>query len=400
MWESGSQELLSQCSNVSVTMMGLLTVVSDVIRLSITAAYNMFLLCIRPQTSQNASKNNDTSQPAKSPCVVCKVDDALFYCRQNGHGFCHECINVYALGEFQKLGSYCRLVPSTTSTEISQIGELPCPFFERDGCPCKSLKMSHCDWNTETLNAFRQADRRINVLQAADAHERHHNVQREKVQNNNPDDLMRQAVQNILSIGASVRCPNCGYRGVKDGACMHIRCENCRCSWCYCCGRCRGRGSNLCSACDQLASHIQSHRGWGTYQVEPSETQGYGALHEFHRKRMCYFLRRLVEGVPDLPWSDFWTRNQQMLLTQVPTPKRQITLEDIANASPPYFPPSTVDSLQWLNDCQPIIDSLSEQSRRCTHDAARTSTVTSTNRQPFKSIVSIMKELWITIFNY
>jgi hypothetical protein len=200
-------------------------------------------------------------------------------------------------------------------------------------------------------------------MQAAAANEQRRQAQAEQEQNTNLFDLMIRAVQETLSIGASVCCPHCAYRGEKDDACMHIVCENCRVTWCYCCGRRRRTGTNLCSTCDVDGIFIQAHTGWNIFQVENNESQGYAALHEFHRKRMAYFLRRLVEGVPDLPWADFWNTNGTLLM-QVPTQNRSISRDDIANATPPYFPPTAVTDLQWLNDCQPIIDSLLEQSRR------------------------------------
>ena len=50
-----------------------------------------------------------------------------------------------------------------------------------------------------------------------------------------------QVVKMMIHEGGIVRCPNCGYGGMKDGACMEM--HHCpgspNCSWCYCCGRAR-----------------------------------------------------------------------------------------------------------------------------------------------------------------
>jgi hypothetical protein len=322
--------------------------------------------CTHFESNSTKSKSTYSTKSTTSIlCELCSTDEATMYCTNKVHGFCHECINAYAQAAFKDMGSYCRLVQSSTSTNTSNVGELPCPFFERDGCMCSNIPLADFNWTAEAFNAFKGAERRLGALEAAATDRQHQAVREEQETRNDLNDVMVQAVQSILAIGASVSCPNCHYRGEKDDACMHISCLNCQCSWCYCCGRPRRNvGWNLCSTCDQRSSHIQSHAGWNNCQVEPSEGSGYGALHEFHRKRMAFFLRQLVEGVPNLPWSDFWIRNEQTLLSQVPTPNRNISLEDIANAVPPCFPPTTINQLQWLNDSQPIIDILREQSER------------------------------------
>ena len=52
-------------------------------------------------------------------------------------------------------------------------------------------------------------------------------------------------VQKVLSAldEATVACPGCGTRGVKDGACTHMYCPSCYEKWCYFCGK-------LCMYCD------------------------------------------------------------------------------------------------------------------------------------------------------
>jgi hypothetical protein len=315
-------------------------------------------------TNPATVNNNQPTTLAPVPfCSICHTDNSTIYCMKDGHGFCKDCINSYAKTSFQDMGSYCRLVKSSTSNISSNIGELPCPFFERNGCICSNIMLANIDWQNDTFLSFKNAERRIGILEAEADHQRQTLFHNDS--NSDLSGLMVVAVQSVLSIGASVSCPNCSYRGEKDDACMHIVCTNCCCSWCYCCGRRRNIiGLNVCTTCNQGGVYIQYHPGWNVYQVEQSESRGYAALHEFHRKRMAYFLRRLVEGVPDLPWSTFWIRNQQTLLTQVPTPNRRITLNDIAIATPPSFGSTTVNQLQWLKDCQPIIDKLREQIRR------------------------------------
>ena len=192
------------------------------------------------------------------------------------------------------------------------------------------------------------------------------------------------AVREALFLGSSVACPHCGIRGEKNGACMHITCGNreCRRPWCYCCGRTREVGvPHRCQGCDRQAVYIENFPGWGDLQREQGETQGYAALHEFHRRRVAYFLRCLKEAVPHAPWQEFWRRHF-VLLQEVPTPHRSISQVDIETAEPPTFSGTPAYYVAWINEMDPIISRLQmEFAEECPEPSNRAHLARSARRQ-------------------
>jgi hypothetical protein len=50
-------------------------------------------------------------------------------------------------------------------------------------------------------------------------------------------ELLYQVILDVLAISASRSCPHCGFFGVKDLQCTHVKCPQCKQKWCYHCGR-------------------------------------------------------------------------------------------------------------------------------------------------------------------
>lgn len=334
---------------------------SEMSSLFLLAALGMVFHVYGKQRDTASAAITDAKEEAVDDdlCSICQTDVGVSSCG-GGHCFCADCFNVYVQTAFEAGGSFCREIQRTDGA-ISQVEELPCAFWEHNECTCSSLSIvdlrSHL--SVASFASWTGAVGRIAIARADQ--ERIANQQREDDQQKRNGVMapLLQAVREALTLGGSVACPNCNYRGEKDGACMHITCQNCRCNWCYCCGRHRNNDgtANRCSGCDSRALYIQDHQGWGNFQQETSETPGFGALHEFHRRRMAYFLRRLMKGLPNAPWDEFWAEHGD-ILSQVPTPNRCITLQDIETAKPPVFAPSTKKSIAWRKDTDAIIERL------------------------------------------
>lgn len=296
--------------------------------------------------------------PRGDLCSICETDVEQLSC-DGTHRFCVECFDTYARSAFQ--GSFCREIQRADGA-VSRVEELPCPFWEHNNCSCSNLSVvgirSHL--SEASFDLWRQAVGRIAI---ARADQERIEIEQRQEERRNYDGVFHHllnAVQEALTLGGSVSCPNCNFPGEKDDACMHITCQNCQCSWCYCCGRSRDSGAaNGCAGCDQRHIYIHDHPGWGNLQQESGETRGFGALHEFHRCRMAYFIRQLVESIPNAPWDAFWEEHGTVL-EQVPTPSRRITLQEIQSAEPPVFAPSTTDTVAWRFDTAPIIERLGQ----------------------------------------
>ena len=308
--------------------------------------------CIQMYTIAEAD-DPPVDETADTVCSVCGADVGSVQCGGDpSHSLCSDCFDHYAVGAFQAGGAFCARM-SSNGIE-SPRGVLPCPFFPAGECTCHEMPVTAIEHlSAQTLEQKDQAFRRLAEEQQEETRQNRHDV--------GPTDLsgmLLNAVQEVLFLGASVACPSCGYRGEKDGACMHITCGNteCRHRWCYCCGRSRNSGSaDCCRTCDRSDPYIQNYPGWGYLQREPGESRGYGALHEFHRRRIAYFLRRFREAVPEAPWDEFWARHSDLLL-EVPTKSRNITQRDIATAKPPTFSSTQLSDVRWLTEIDPIIE--------------------------------------------
>lgn len=125
-------------------------------------------------------------------------------------------------------------------------------------------------------------------------------------------------VQEALLAGHSVPCPGCAHLTRKDDACIHMDCA-CGMHFCYVCGRdrypgVRGTGRDYRAenkrdcGCDWHSPHLERQPGWSGFgRAERGESAAHGALIEFHRRRMAFFVRAAKESVA----SEVWLQLQQ-----------------------------------------------------------------------------------------
>ena len=75
---------------------------------------------------------------------------------------------------------------------------------------------------------------------------------------------------------------------------MHM--SHCGRSWCFCCGRPSGHEAGQCArgggGCDASSYNLESNPGWNNF-ARGGESRGEGALQEFLRRRVAFFLREL-----------------------------------------------------------------------------------------------------------
>lgn len=303
-------------------------------------------------------------KPSFVPCGICGEETGGSYglvtCGAwDPHTFCRDCFNMYARVAFESVGDFAREISATifSVTRTSDPGELPCPLFRGGGCTCSSLSRVTIASNLteETLNLWNQAVGRLAVAVADN--ERREQVRAKKIrQRQQPVILLRDAVIEILALGGSVACPQCDLRGEKDDACMHIYCPACGCKWCYCCGRERAQ----CTTCDGGGLFLESHPGWRRHRLH-GETRGQGALQEFHRRRMIFFMWRLKKSVSSTLWQALESRYPR-LLDNTPTQGRSILWAEIKeDAKAPTLGETRELYLRWWNDASPVIERLQGQ---------------------------------------
>ena len=153
-------------------------------------------------------------------------------------------------------------------------------------------------------------------------------------------------------------CPSCNQQGEKNDACMHITCPSCSTRWCYCCGRPRGHRRQECK-CDEHSAYLEEHEGWKYHRIR-GESAGYGALHEFHRRRMIYFLQQVKSAVPTNLWASFCQQYPDILMN-TPTLGRCILWSEIDADSPPLFffgGTTRLEELKWQQDAHTIVATL------------------------------------------
>lgn len=230
----------------------------------------------------------------------------------------------------------------------SEPGELPCYLFVLSRCDCASIPPTTIarvlSTDAKALKMMDHSKRRVFAAEEEAARRDAERRAREKQKSPTTEvEELKMVVMEALSRGGYVACPKCGLHGQKNDACMHMTCP-CGALYCYCCGN--ERGSFQC-ACDQEHVYLQAYPGWGHFARE-GETPGFGALHEFHRRRMAYFLRYVKETHPARrAWNDF-RRAYPEILWNVPTPWRQITWDEIGwGAKPPLFGGTKEYQLRW-----------------------------------------------------
>ena len=268
------------------------------------------------------------------------------------HFLCDSCFCGYASSQFDAVGAFERERTSSNNI-VSAPGELPCYLFLTNECECASIPSTTLARVLSTdpiaLEAYESAKRRL--IQAQHDQEQAENgaaqVQRE--QESTPVEKLQQVIVDALSRGGYVPCPECGQHGQKNDACMHMRCP-CGTRYCYCCGRQRGDGTENCrsdgSGCDYPSPYLENHPGWNEFSLNEEESAGLGALHEFHRRRMAYFLRQVKVNYPAELW-DQLRQEHRNLLDATPTDGRCIEWDEINTAEPPLFGNTRVEQLEW-----------------------------------------------------
>lgn len=276
------------------------------------------------------------------------------------HHICSACFVKYARAEFEPGGAFegrrQTAHPLDAHAMTSEPGQLPCYLFVTGQCDCNSIPTTTIarvlSSDADSLRLHDLAKRRIFAAEEETARREAELRAQEEADQRAPVDQLRAEVTEVLSRGGYVACPRCGVHGQKNDACMHMACP-CGASYCYCCGRRRegrwrgGRCSDANGRCDIFSPYLENNAGWGAFALR-GESAGLGALHEFHRKRMAYFLRQLKETHPAHLWADL-RRIYPGMLEDVPTSGRHIGWDEIDQALPPLFGSTRLGQLQWAN---------------------------------------------------
>lgn len=148
-----------------------------------------------------------------------------------------------------------------------------------------------------------------------------------------------------LDLGSSLRCPRCGVRAIKDNACIHIDSCACGSKWCFLCNKESGDATGQCprgpgnGGCDEHALFLENSPGWSDCAIEidgEMEQPGMGAQQEYLRRRMAFLARKVMEDTPVDVWEQL-RKDHAHLLTDVPTPGRNIGWETLPSAELPMF---------------------------------------------------------------
>ena len=88
-----------------------------------------------------------------------------------------------------------------------------------------------------------------------------------------PPATLEQEFYSVLTCGRTVMCPGCQAFTQKNDACMHMHCDNCRTSFCFCCGRPSGTAPGSCptgteqGGCDATNCYLENNPGFGRDQL-------------------------------------------------------------------------------------------------------------------------------------
>lgn len=305
--------------------------------------------------------SDDDEQEQLPCCSICSVDDAVLECSgEEAHGFCRECLQGYAKANFELNGEYER--ERDRGGLESGPGELPCPHFIQGACSCTAIGASILRRfvDDDTFDMWRKADVRLGMA-ALEREQQEAEAQIGVVEGaRTPLDNLRDAVQEALTKGRAVSCPECGTKGEKDDQCMHIRCESCSTEWCYCCGRKRGAaGCSRENGCDSSSPFLESQPEWSNFAIG-EENDGQGAVNELHRQRIAYFLKQLKQSSDEVLWDELQSTYPDML-KDVPTDGRSIAWDEIDGAEIPTFGNTTPADVKWAEEGQGIVAELEER---------------------------------------
>eukprot|EP01043_Picozoa_sp_COSAG02_P017414 COSAG02_NODE_789_length_17189_cov_23.034114_14_plen_487_part_00 len=299
------------------------------------------------------------------------------------HFYCFECICHAIKAECAGPTGRFQQMITADSHRQSLPGDLPCPMFP-DECDCGRIALHQIyragTEDSEAADAYERASNRVAIIKADEEQLRIQEQalarirdERARGVDNSSLDCLRRAVEIALDEGSTVRCPSCGTHAIKDGACMHMHCTSCRTQWCYCCGRRSGRGAGECErrhsgrGCDSRSCFLEHNPGYKNMAIAANrESPGDGAREEFHRRRMMYFLRLVMEQTTQEAWATFIEANPDML-ADTPSRGRSIRWEDIPTATHPLFGQTTADQLP----APPVLSIPDSEYEVPTADAAR-----------------------------
>jgi len=325
-----------------------------------------------------SNEENDEENPATPLCSICEEPTGTAGCTgTTPHYLCDSCFCGYASAQFSAVGAFEH--ERTSSDDIvSAAGELPCYLFLTNECDCACIPKPTLARVLSTdpiaLEAYESAKRRLIHAQHDREQAEAEAAEAKMKQESSAVDKLQQVVVEAMSQGGYVPCPSCGHHIQKKNACMHMKCP-CGTRYCYCCGRQRGDGPSNCrsdgTGCDYPSVYMENHPGWSEYSLNGNETAQMGALHEFHRQRMAYFLRQVKSNYSAQLWEQLRQEHPD-LLEGAPTDGRRIDWNEIDTARPPLFGSTTVDDLEWkdggLQACtEPVVE---EQAPPETHPPA------------------------------
>ena len=269
------------------------------------------------------------------------------------HYLCDSCFCTYASAECESvLGAFDQ--ERVRNGPVSTPGELPCPLFPAGECDCSSIPMTTLarvlSTDSIALRKYEEAKRRLIQAQCDQEEERTAQAQEEaRNSSSSPLERLWQEVVDALGRGGYVACPECGQHNQKDDEhddCMHMRCS-CGTRYCYCCGRPRSICHSDGTGCDATSAQLESYPGWGGFAIN-GESRAVGALHQFHKRRMAYFLRQVKATHSPTLWEDL-SQAYPDILDNKPTDGRSIQWEEIDSATAPLFGRTTEDQLMWKN---------------------------------------------------
>jgi hypothetical protein len=154
------------------------------------------------------------------------------------------------------------------SAIISQPGQLPCPQFITGNCDCAALSFAglcgSLRTNPDVAELYQTAFRRAVEAQTRQESKSTYTNETNESESSEPSETVldvHRSVRTKLDEASMMKCPTCGYPGLKDHACMHITCEEPACStrWCYACGRHRMRNNHPddCRGCDAVSAQLE-----------------------------------------------------------------------------------------------------------------------------------------------
>ena len=287
--------------------------------------------------------------------LFCQTETEASAANSSRHFMCHECVQSAAISK-----TLCFAPITNKAGFSSKLGQLPCFYFAKDDpdgvqCACAAMDqhaLTHAvAGSPDALRAYLRMFVDIGEEAAsAEAKKQLDEMRvRQEVALREGEDMPRQVadvVENVeaaLLQGLHVSCPQCNTAWFKDDACMHMTCgdPSCETEFCYVCGRASGTGPNQCprrpdaGGCDAENMYLESQPGWGAF-ARGDETEGQGALHEFHRLRCAALVREVKSTVRP----DVWERvrfEHADLLADVAEGGRSVDWDEVDRAEHPWF---------------------------------------------------------------